>query len=132
MFSAAATRSSAAMRTSAVGHFQRATEIDPNYTMGIGPMKEGVWTYLGRAQYASGDYKSAIKSLERARTSHPDDPFAPLYLGLAQAEDGDRQSAVKTTRRANRGSTTGSQTSTRYSADQDYWTQEGPSDQRSK
>jgi len=107
--------------TSAAGDFQRATEMDPNYTIGIGPMKEGVWTYLGRAQYTSGDYKSAIKSLERARTSHPNDPFAPLYLGLAQAKDGDRQSAVKELHAGLTGLNDWLAYITQYSADQDYW-----------
>ncbi len=79
----------------ALSHFQRTSEIDPNYYYRIGPMKEGVWTYVGRAHYDSGDVKSALKALEQARTSHPDDSFAPLYLGLALAKDGDRQRGVK-------------------------------------
>ena len=79
----------------AVSLFQRATEIDSNYTTYLGPMKEGVWTYLGRAHYDSGDYKSALKALERARVSHPEDSFAPLYLGLTLAKDGDRQRGVQ-------------------------------------
>ncbi len=79
----------------AVSLFQRASEIDPNYVMYLGPIREGVWTYLGRAYYDSGDYKAALKTLEQARTRHPRDSFAPLYLGLALAKDGDRQRAVK-------------------------------------
>lgn len=75
--------------------FQRAAEIDTSYVFHIGPMKQGVWTYVGRAQYANGDYKLAQKSLEQARRLHPEDPFAPLYLGLALSKDGDRQRAAK-------------------------------------
>ena len=33
----------------ALPHFQRAAEIDPNAKVQHGLMKEGVWTYVGRA-----------------------------------------------------------------------------------
>ena len=79
----------------ALQHFQRTSEIDPNYIYRIGPMKEGVWTYVGRAHYSGGDYKAAQKALELARTRHPDDSFAPLYLGLTLSRDGDRQRGAK-------------------------------------
>jgi tetratricopeptide (TPR) repeat protein len=62
----------------AVDYFQRASEIDPDSVYRIGPMKEGVWTYLGRAHYANGDAKAAQAALEQARKRHPDDSFAPL------------------------------------------------------
>ena len=39
----------------ALQHFQRASEIDPEYAHRIGPMKEGVWNYVGRAHYSGGD-----------------------------------------------------------------------------
>jgi tetratricopeptide (TPR) repeat protein len=79
----------------ALNYFQRASEIDSDYVTRIGPIKEGVWTYLGRAHYTNGDFKAAQKALELARTRHPDDYFAPLYLGLALAKDGDRQRGAK-------------------------------------
>ena len=79
----------------AVGHFQRASEIDPNLFYRVGPMKEGVWTYLGRAHYNSGNIKAAEAALEQARKRHPDDSFAPLYLGLTFSKSGDRQRAVQ-------------------------------------
>ena len=105
----------------AVGDFQRATEIDTTYVYRIGPMKEGVWTYLGRAQYASGDFKSAIKTLEQARKSHPDDPFAPLYLGLALAKDGDRQRGAKELHAGLTGLYDWLEYINQYSADRAYW-----------
>jgi tetratricopeptide (TPR) repeat protein len=105
----------------AVNHFQRATEIDSNYIMRIGPMKEGVWTYLGRAHYASGDVKAALKALEQARTSHPDDSFAPLYLGLALAKDGDRQRGVKELHAGLTGLNNWLEYIDQYSADRAYW-----------
>ncbi len=36
----------------ALAHFQRAAEVDPNYESV--PLREGVWTYMGRADYAMG------------------------------------------------------------------------------
>lgn len=105
----------------ALAHFQRATEIDSNYTMHIGPMKEGVWTYLGRAHYASGDFKSALKALEQARTRHPDDSFAPLYLGLALAKEGDRQRGGKELHAGLTGLNDWLEYINQYTADRVYW-----------
>ena len=105
----------------AVAHFQRATEIDTTYVHRIGPMKEGVWTYLGRAHYASGDVKAALKALEQARTSHPDDSFAPLYLGLALAKDGDRQRGAKELHAGLSGLNDWLEYINQYSADRAYW-----------
>ena len=70
-------------------------EIDPNAKVQHGLMKEGVWTYVGRAYYAGGDYPAARKALEQARTRYPEDSLAPLYLGLALSQDGDRQRGLK-------------------------------------
>lgn len=79
----------------ALTHFQRAAEIDHNARVQHGLMKEGVWTYVGRAYYAGGDYPAARKALEQARTRYPEDSLAPLYLGLALSQDGDRQRGLK-------------------------------------
>ena len=79
----------------ALTHFERAAEIDPNAKVQHGLMKEGVWTYVGRAYYAGGDYPAARKALEQARTRYPEDSLAPLFLGLALSQDGDRQRGLK-------------------------------------
>ena len=105
----------------ALGHFQRTSEIDPNYYYRIGPMKEGVWTYVGRAHYDSGDNKSAQKALEQARKVHPDDAFAPLYLGLALSKEGDRQRAAKELQTGLTGLNDWMEFITRNSADKSYW-----------
>jgi len=105
----------------ALSHFQRVSEIDPNYYYRIGPMKEGVWTYVGRAHYDTGDIKSAQKALEQARTSHPDDSFAPLYLGLALAKNGDRQRGVKELQAGLTGLNDWLEYIDQYSADRAYW-----------
>jgi len=105
----------------ALQHFQRASEIDPDYTYRIGPMKEGVWTYVGRAHYSSGDYKAAQKALELARTRHPDDSFAPLYLGLTLSKDGDRQRGAKELQAGLTGLNDWLEYIDQYTSDRAYW-----------
>jgi len=105
----------------ALSHFQRTSEIDPNYYYRIGPMKEGVWTYVGRAHYTGGDMKSAQKALEQARKVHPDDSFAPVYLGLALSKEGDRQRAAKELQMGLTGLNDWFEYINRNSADKAYW-----------
>ena len=105
----------------ALQHFQRASEIDPNYHYRIGPMKEGVWTYVGRAHYSSGDYKAAQKALELARTRHPDDAFAPLYLGLTLSKEGDRQRGAKELQAGLTGLNDWLEYIDQYTSDRAYW-----------
>jgi tetratricopeptide (TPR) repeat protein len=105
----------------ALQHFQRASEIDPNYHYRIGPMKEGVWTYVGRAHYSGGDYKAAQKALELARTRHPDDAFAPLYLGLSLSRDGDRQRGAKELQIGLTGLNDWLEYIDQYTSDRAYW-----------
>ena len=69
----------------ALAYFQRAAESDPNYAYTYDLFHEGVWTYLGRAQYRMGRYEEARRSLERAVSAYPDDSLAKLYLGLTLA-----------------------------------------------
>jgi tetratricopeptide (TPR) repeat protein len=108
---------------SALAYFQRAADVDPGYAAKIGPVKwESVWTYMGRAQYASGDFTAARKSLELARSRHPDDSLAPLYLGLALARDsGDRQTAAKEVRLGLTGLNDWLEYVNQYSIDKAYW-----------
>ena len=73
----------------ALGYFQQAAETDPNYIYSSARFPEGVWTYVGRAQYALGKYSEARRSFERALTVYKDDPMAQLYLGLAMVKSGD-------------------------------------------
>jgi tetratricopeptide (TPR) repeat protein len=105
----------------AAGHFQRASEIDPNLYYRIGPMKEGIWTYLGRAHYDSGDVKLAQTALEQARKRHPDDNFAPMYLGLALSKSGDRQRAVQELQTGLKGLDDWMDWITTMSIDRAYW-----------
>ena len=105
----------------ALAHFQQAAQMDPGYAYRIGPIREGVWTYVGRAEYAGGDFTAARKSLEQARSLHPDDPFAPLYLGLALSKAGDQQTAAKEIRLGLNGLNEWLEYINQYSIDKAYW-----------
>ena len=79
----------------ALAHFQRAAELDPDYVNKSSPLRVGVWTYIGRANYTSGNLAEASKALERARSRHEDDQLAKLYLGLVLARNGDRDRGLR-------------------------------------
>jgi tetratricopeptide (TPR) repeat protein len=106
---------------SALAHFQRAAQMDPDASVRVGPMREGVWTYLGRAYYDSRDFVAARKALEQARSRHPDDAFAPLYLGLVLSRDGDRQTGIKELRAGLTGLKDWLEYINQYTLDAPYW-----------
>jgi tetratricopeptide (TPR) repeat protein len=66
----------------ALAHFQRAAQADPNYLMDFSPLRQAVWTYVGRSYYAMGKLPEAHQALEQALSRHPYDFMAKLYLGL--------------------------------------------------
>lgn len=66
----------------ALPHFQRAAELDPGFVTNFSPFKEGVWTYVGRTQYASGNLSDARLTLERGLSRYRDDYLGQIYLGL--------------------------------------------------
>lgn len=78
----------------ALVHFHRAAELDPDYFLNFSHLPQGVWTYVGRANYAAGKLPEARKALQQARLRHGQDYLARLYLGLVLARDGDRQMGV--------------------------------------
>ena len=78
----------------ALGYFQAAAQSDPNYVYGS-QLREGVLSYLGRAQYLTGDYPGARSTLEKALSQHKDDNIARLYLGLTLARQGDTQQGLR-------------------------------------
>lgn len=78
----------------AVVHFRRAAEVDPNYLMNFGVYSQGVWGYVGRTEYLTGNLPQARRSLERAVTQYNDDYLARIYLGLTLARGGDRQRGI--------------------------------------
>ena len=79
----------------ALAHFERAAELDPDYVNNSSPLGVGVWTYIGRANYTTGNLADARKALERARSRHEDDQLAKIYLGLVLARNGDRDSGLR-------------------------------------
>jgi tetratricopeptide (TPR) repeat protein len=79
----------------ALGYFQRVAESDPDYVFIYDTFREGIWTYLGRAQYRMGRFQEARQSLERALSVDPNDYLARLYLGLTLARRGNSSQALK-------------------------------------
>jgi tetratricopeptide (TPR) repeat protein len=76
----------------ALGYFQRAAKLDPNYVYATGSSpKQSVWSYVGRSEYLTGRFPQARQTLERALASNRDEDIARLYLGLTLAREGDRQ-----------------------------------------
>jgi len=74
----------------ALGLFQDAAQVDPNYIYGT-ELREGVLSYLGRAQYLNGNYAQARQTLEKALSQHKGDNVARLYLGLTLYRLGDQK-----------------------------------------
>jgi tetratricopeptide (TPR) repeat protein len=79
---------------SALAYFQSAAQKDPNYVYGTA-LRQGIWSYVGRAEYATGRLPQAKESLERALVANQDESVARLYLGLTLARQGDRQRGLK-------------------------------------
>ncbi len=79
----------------ALTHFQKAAKIDPNYITNFTLLKQGVWTYVGRAHYGAGRLPDAQRALEDARSRHGRDHLARLYLGLTKLKDGQRDQGLR-------------------------------------
>ena len=78
----------------ALSYLQAAAQQDPSYIYDT-QLNLGVLSYLGRAQYLTGNYAEARQTLEKALAQNTDDNLARLYLGLTQARLGDNQAALK-------------------------------------
>ena len=77
----------------ALGYFQTAEQLDPTYVYDT-ELRQGVLSYLGRAQYLTGSYAQARSTLETALSQNPSDNIARLYLGLTLARQGETQKAL--------------------------------------
>jgi tetratricopeptide (TPR) repeat protein len=78
----------------ALSYFQRAAQTDPGYIYGTA-MRQSIWSYVGRSEYAAGKLPQARQSLERALTANKQEDLARLYLGLTLAKTGDRERGVR-------------------------------------
>jgi len=83
----------------ALPHFQKVAETKPDYVFESLNFRQGVWSYLGRAQYLTGKTAEARASLERALTANPEEPLARIYLGLVLARGGDEANAARELKR---------------------------------
>ena len=78
----------------ALAYFQSTAQKDPTYIYGTA-YRQGIWSYLGRVEYAAGRLPQAQQSLEKALAANRQEDVARLYLGLTLARSGDRQRGVK-------------------------------------
>lgn len=78
----------------ALSYFQRAAQSDPKYFYGTA-LRQGIWSYVGRTQYATGRLAEAQQSLERALSINQQEYVARLYLWLTLARSSDRESGLK-------------------------------------
>jgi tetratricopeptide (TPR) repeat protein len=79
----------------ALRHLSAAAERDPNYVFVIQNYPQSVWTSLGRAQYETGRYGEARRSLQKALDLNRNDSMAMLYLGLTMMRTGDGAAGVR-------------------------------------
>jgi len=79
----------------ALVHFQQVAALDPNYITNFTVFQEGVWTYVGRANYATGKLPEARQALEHALSRYEHDYLARLYLGLVLERQGERERGSK-------------------------------------
>jgi tetratricopeptide (TPR) repeat protein len=63
----------------------------------------GVFSFLGQAQYLTGNYAQAQETLQKALSMHPGDHVALLYLGLAEARLGNREAGLRNIENAMKG-----------------------------
>jgi tetratricopeptide (TPR) repeat protein len=77
----------------ALDYFWTGDQIDPHYMYGA-ELREGVLSFLGRAQYLTGNYAQARQTLEKDLSHHRSDNVARLYLGLTLVRLGDRQAGL--------------------------------------
>lgn len=79
----------------ALAYFLAAADRDPDFVYQSVYFREGIWTYVGRTQYATGKLNESRQSLERALAKDQDDHMARLYLGLTLMRSGDSTRGIK-------------------------------------
>jgi tetratricopeptide (TPR) repeat protein len=88
----------------ALGYFQHAAQADPDYIYYGTALRENIWSYVGRSEYAAGRLAQARQILEKALAPNRDEyslltngdqDMARLYLGLTLVRSGDRQQGLR-------------------------------------
>ena len=77
----------------ALDYFWAGDQLDPHYMFGA-ELREGVLSFLGRAQYLTGNYPQARQTLQKALSQHRTDNVARLYLGLTLYRLVDQKAAL--------------------------------------
>jgi tetratricopeptide (TPR) repeat protein len=80
----------------ALAHFQRATELDPDFLY-FSTLPQSAITYTGRALYQLGRFSEARQALEQATLRFTDDTMARLYLGVTFLRQGHRERGLQET-----------------------------------
>jgi tetratricopeptide (TPR) repeat protein len=66
----------------AISHFKRVADAQPDYVIDTPPLRQSIWTYLGRAYYGAGQLGEAKGALSRALKLDGAEFLARLYLGV--------------------------------------------------
>ena len=74
----------------ALAHFQRATELDPDFLY-FSTLPQSAVTYSGRALYQLGRFSEARQAFEQATLRFVDDAMARLYLGITLVRQDHRE-----------------------------------------
>ena len=80
----------------ALAHFQRATELDPDFLY-FSTLPQSAITYTGRALYQLGRFSEARQAFEQARLRFTDDTMARLYLGVTFLRQDHRERGLQET-----------------------------------
>jgi tetratricopeptide (TPR) repeat protein len=80
----------------ALTHFQRATELDPDFLY-FSSLPQSAITYTGRAHYQLERFSEARQALEQATSRFSDDGMARLYLGITLVRLGHREPGLQET-----------------------------------
>ena len=80
----------------ALAHFQRATELDPDFLY-FSTLPQSALTYTGRALYQLGRFSEARQAFEQATLRFTDDAMARLYFGITLVHQGHRERGFQET-----------------------------------
>jgi len=72
----------------ALSGFERAAKVNPEYVTNFTEFPVGVWTYIGRAYYETGDLGKARAALDRSVRVRRNAILGHTYLGLVQINQG--------------------------------------------